>query len=90
MVLQKYEIDLEEGDVVITATDGLFDNLYEQEIASIVSKSMHASLKPQVPCPEAILFNTIPFVVLLFSFLFCFLLFLVRDSFCLISTLRYV
>ncbi|KAL2460451.1 putative protein phosphatase 2C 62 [Abeliophyllum distichum] len=33
---EEYRVDLEEGDVIITATDGLFDNLYEQEISSIV------------------------------------------------------
>lgn len=43
-----YEIDLDEGDVIVTATDGLFDNIYEQEIAAIVSKSLQASLKPRV------------------------------------------
>jgi hypothetical protein len=47
-VFQGYKIDLYEGDVIITATDGLFDNLYEQEIASIISKSLKDNLKPQV------------------------------------------
>lgn len=32
----------------MTATDGLFDNIYEEEIAAIVSKSLQASLKPSV------------------------------------------
>ncbi|XP_072993072.1 uncharacterized protein [Typha latifolia] len=44
--IQTYTIDLEEGDVIVTATDGLFDNIYEQEIAAIVSKSCEASFKP--------------------------------------------
>ncbi|XP_026391324.1 uncharacterized protein LOC113286897 isoform X2 [Papaver somniferum] len=43
----EYDIDLDEGDVIIAATDGLFDNLYEQEIALIVSKSLEANLKPK-------------------------------------------
>ncbi|GJM84395.1 hypothetical protein PR202_ga00059 [Eleusine coracana subsp. coracana] len=30
-LVQNYTIDLEEGDVIVTATDGLFDNVYEQE-----------------------------------------------------------
>lgn len=47
-MFQGYKIELDEGDVIVTATDGLFDNLYEQEIASIVSKSLEANLKPQV------------------------------------------
>ncbi|KAF4375864.1 probable protein phosphatase 2C 62 [Cannabis sativa] len=46
-LIEDYEIDLDEGDVIVTATDGLFDNLYEQEIASIVSKSLEASSEPQ-------------------------------------------
>ncbi|XP_062177421.1 probable protein phosphatase 2C 71 isoform X3 [Alnus glutinosa] len=46
-LIEGYKIDLYEGDVIITATDGLFDNLYEQEIASVISKSLQASLKPQ-------------------------------------------
>ncbi|OMO60355.1 phosphatase 2C (PP2C)-like protein [Corchorus olitorius] len=45
--LEAYRIDLNEGDVIITATDGLFDNLYEREIASIVLKSLQESLRPQ-------------------------------------------
>lgn len=47
-MFQEYHIDLEEGDVIITATDGLFDNLYEQEIASIVSKSVEDGMHLQV------------------------------------------
>ncbi|KAK4564100.1 hypothetical protein RGQ29_006262 [Quercus rubra] len=45
--IEGYKIDLDEGDVIVTATDGLFDNLYEKEIASAVSNSLQASLKPQ-------------------------------------------
>ncbi|KAK3157430.1 hypothetical protein QOZ80_2AG0122120 [Eleusine coracana subsp. coracana] len=45
-LVQNYTIDLEEGDVIVTATDGLFDNVYEQEVASIISKSLQADLKP--------------------------------------------
>jgi serine/threonine protein phosphatase PrpC len=46
--LQVYHVNLEEGDVVIAATDGLFDNLYEKEIVSIVCGSLKQSLEPQV------------------------------------------
>lgn len=46
-LIERYRIGLDEGDVIVTATDGLFDNLYQQEIASIVSKSLEAGLKPQ-------------------------------------------
>ncbi|CDO97469.1 unnamed protein product [Coffea canephora] len=46
-LLEEYEIELEEGDVIIIATDGLFDNLYEQEIVSIVSASLSAGRRPK-------------------------------------------
>ncbi|CAN6285365.1 unnamed protein product [Urochloa humidicola] len=45
-LVQKYAIDLQEGDAIVTATDGLFDNVYEEEVAGIVSKSLEADLKP--------------------------------------------
>ncbi|BAT86856.1 protein phosphatase 2C [Vigna angularis] len=46
-LIEPYTIDLHDGDVIVTATNGLFDNLYEQEIASIISKSLQATLTPQ-------------------------------------------
>ncbi|KAM0972255.1 hypothetical protein ACFX2H_019786 [Malus domestica] len=46
-LIEKYRIDLDEGDVVVTSTDGLFDNLYEQEITSIVLKSLQTGLELQ-------------------------------------------
>lgn len=48
LLFQGYKINLDEGDVIVTATDGLFDNLYEQEIASIISNALPDGLKPQV------------------------------------------
>ncbi|KQJ96601.1 probable protein phosphatase 2C 71 isoform X2 [Brachypodium distachyon] len=45
-LVQNYTIDLEEGDVIVTATDGLFDNVYEQEVAAIILKTLQADLKP--------------------------------------------
>ncbi|CAN6318700.1 unnamed protein product [Urochloa humidicola] len=45
-LVQNYTIELEEGDVIVTATDGLFDNVYEHEVAAIISKSLQADLKP--------------------------------------------
>ncbi|KAK9184983.1 hypothetical protein WN943_025336 [Citrus x changshan-huyou] len=35
-----YKVDLDDGDAIVTAIDGLFDNLYEQEIASIIPKPL--------------------------------------------------
>ncbi|RYQ82708.1 hypothetical protein Ahy_B10g101279 isoform B [Arachis hypogaea] len=46
-IIEGYKIDVNDGDVIITASNGLFDNLYDQEIASVVSKSLQANLKPQ-------------------------------------------
>ncbi|KAL0365127.1 UNVERIFIED_CONTAM: putative protein phosphatase 2C 71 [Sesamum angustifolium] len=40
-----YRVDLEDDDVIITATDGLLDNLYDQEISSIVVSSLAADKK---------------------------------------------
>lgn len=45
-LVQNYTIELEDGDVIVTASDGLFDNVYEQEVATMVSKSLQADLKP--------------------------------------------
>lgn len=46
-LVEEYEIELEFGDIVVTATDGLLDNLYMEEIASIVSKSVQAKINTQ-------------------------------------------
>ncbi|WCJ42019.1 hypothetical protein M5689_022847 [Euphorbia peplus] len=46
-LVEEYDFALDEGDVIITGTDGLFDNLYNQEIASIVFKSLEAGIKLQ-------------------------------------------
>ncbi|CAN6484741.1 unnamed protein product [Victoria cruziana] len=43
-LVEEYEIVLDQGDVIVMATDGLFDNLYDEEIATIVSKSLEANL----------------------------------------------
>ncbi|XP_076887703.1 uncharacterized protein LOC143537922 isoform X2 [Bidens hawaiensis] len=46
-LVKEYLIELEAGDIVISATDGLFDNLYDREITMIVSKSLQAGMKLQ-------------------------------------------
>ncbi|XP_074273255.1 uncharacterized protein LOC141596882 isoform X3 [Silene latifolia] len=38
--VEEYHVELENGDIIVTATDGLFDNLYEREIASLVFKAV--------------------------------------------------
>lgn len=35
-----YEIPLEEGDVVILATDGLFDNLWDEQLLELVDEAL--------------------------------------------------
>lgn len=49
---QVYTVELDEGDVIVTATDGLFDNLYEQEIMAIISRSQEAGASPTVRNPS--------------------------------------
>lgn len=34
----EYNLDLEVGDVIISATDGVFDNLFNHEILTIVKE----------------------------------------------------
>ncbi|CAM8922648.1 unnamed protein product [Rhodiola kirilowii] len=46
-LVECYEIELDEGDAIIAATDGLFDNMYDQEIASVVTKSLQANMSPE-------------------------------------------
>ncbi|CAH1426199.1 unnamed protein product [Lactuca virosa] len=46
-LVEEHIIEVDEGDILVSATDGLFDNLYEQEIAMVVSKSLQAGMKPE-------------------------------------------
>ncbi|KAJ1295883.1 hypothetical protein BS78_01G257200 [Paspalum vaginatum] len=45
-LVENYTIDLNEGDAIVAATDGLFDNVYEHEVAALISKSLQADLNP--------------------------------------------
>lgn len=47
LLLESYDIALNDGDVIVTATDGLFDNLYDHEIASIIHNSLQSGLGPK-------------------------------------------
>lgn len=71
LMLQEYKIELDEGDIIVTATDALFDNLYDQEIVSIASRSLEADKSPQVPMLFLFTFSYLTFyeVLLLFSYL---------------------
>ncbi|KAA8528629.1 hypothetical protein F0562_035984 [Nyssa sinensis] len=45
---QVFTIPVAPGDVIIAGTDGLFDNLYSNEVTAVVVHAMRASLEPQV------------------------------------------
>ncbi|KAG6490783.1 probable protein phosphatase 2C 55 [Zingiber officinale] len=45
---QVFNFPVASGDIVIAGTDGLFDNLYNNEITAIVIQATRASLGPQV------------------------------------------
>lgn len=34
---QRFTVDVREGDIIVAATDGLFDNVYPDEAAALVS-----------------------------------------------------
>ena len=38
-VAQRFSVEVRQGDIVVAATDGLFDNVYPDEAASLVSAS---------------------------------------------------
>ncbi|KAI9113314.1 hypothetical protein K1719_015839 [Acacia pycnantha] len=45
---QVFAIPVAPGDVIIAGTDGLFDNLYNNEITAVVVHAIRAGLSPQV------------------------------------------
>ncbi|KAK9270206.1 hypothetical protein L1049_025782 [Liquidambar formosana] len=45
---QVFTIPIAPGDVIIAGTDGLFDNLYNNEVTGVVVHAMRAGLGPQV------------------------------------------
>ncbi|EEF52541.1 protein phosphatase 2c, putative [Ricinus communis] len=45
---QVFTIPVAPGDVIVAGTDGLFDNLYNNEITAVVVHAMRAGLGPQV------------------------------------------
>ncbi|XP_076895320.1 putative protein phosphatase 2C 55 [Bidens hawaiensis] len=45
---QVFSIPVAPGDVIIAGTDGLFDNLYNNDITAIVVHAVRAGLEPQV------------------------------------------
>lgn len=47
-VAQRFSIDVRQGDIVVAATDGLFDNVYPDEAASLVAASKERGETAQV------------------------------------------
>lgn len=48
MLMQVFTIPVAPGDVIIAGTDGLFDNLYNNDITAVVVHAVRAGLGPQV------------------------------------------
>jgi protein phosphatase PTC7 len=46
--IQVFTIPVTAGDVIIAGTDGLFDNLYNNEVTAVVVHAVRAGLEPQV------------------------------------------
>lgn len=47
-VMQVFTFPVAVGDVIIAGTDGLFDNLYNNEITGVVVHAIRAGFNPQV------------------------------------------
>lgn len=47
LVLQLYTVDLSAGDIIVAATDGLFDNVYNEETAVLVSELRRRGQQPE-------------------------------------------
>lgn len=47
MFCQVFKIPVSPGDVIVAGTDGLFDNLYNHEISSIVGMGIAAGFSPE-------------------------------------------
>ncbi|KAF6166604.1 hypothetical protein GIB67_005466 [Kingdonia uniflora] len=45
---QVFNVPVAPGDVIVTGTDGLFDNLFSNEITAVVVHAIKAGLEPQV------------------------------------------
>ncbi|EOA13448.1 hypothetical protein CARUB_v10026491mg [Capsella rubella] len=44
---QVFTIDVESGDVIVAGSDGMYDNLYNEEITGVVVSSVRAGLDPK-------------------------------------------
>ena len=46
-VMQLYTVDVAAGDIIVAATDGLFDNVYNEETAVLVSELRRRGKEPE-------------------------------------------
>ncbi|KAI3412355.1 Protein phosphatase [Psidium guajava] len=49
---QVFRIPVSDGDVIVAGTDGLFDNLYDDEISALVVEAAKSGLDPQAAAQE--------------------------------------
>lgn len=45
---QVFKIPVEAGDVIVAGTDGLFDNLYNNEVTALVVQGVRSRVSPEV------------------------------------------
>ena len=48
ILVQIFSLQVSAGDVLVAGTDGLFDNLYDNELMAVVMQSIRAGSNPQV------------------------------------------
>lgn len=52
--MQVFSLQVAAGDVIVAGTDGLFDNLYDNELMGVVVHSTRAGLGPQVTAQKIV------------------------------------
>lgn len=48
MLHQVFHFPVAPGDVIVAGTDGLFDNLYNNEISGVIVEALRVGLEPQI------------------------------------------
>jgi protein phosphatase PTC7 len=54
LLLQVFSLQVAAGDVIVAGTDGLFDNLYDNELVGVVIHATRAGLGPQVTAQKIV------------------------------------
>lgn len=52
--IQVFRIPILPGDVIVAGTDGLFDNLYNNEVAAVVVHALRAGFSPESTAKEIV------------------------------------